>query len=58
MHDLNQSEIIAKLNEAADACIDAILEIRQNNRAQVKSLLGCALRAIYLVLRSLDKEEA
>lgn len=58
MHDLNQAEIIAKLNEAADACIDAIHEIQSNDRAQVKSLLGCALRAIDLVLRTLDKEEA
>lgn len=58
MHDLNQAEIIAKLNEAADACIDAIHEIRQKDFTQVKSLLGCALRAIDPVLRTLDKEEA
>lgn len=58
MYDLNEAEMIAKINEAADACIDAIHEIQQNDRAQVKSLLGCALRAIDPVLRTLDKEEA
>lgn len=58
MQNLNQAEIIAKLNEAADACIDAILEIRQNNRAQAKDLLACALAALAPVLLTLEKEES
>ena len=58
MYDLNQAEMIAKLNEAADACIDAILELRQNDHAQAKTLLDCALAAIDPVLLTLDKPEA
>lgn len=58
MYDLNQAEMIAKLNEAADACIDAILELRQNDHVQAKKLLDCALAAIDPVLLTLDKPEA
>ena len=58
MYDLNEAEMIAKINEAADACIDAILEIRQNNRAQAKELLACGLAALDPVLLTLEKEEA
>ena len=55
---LNQAEIVHKLNEAADACIDAILEIHKNNPAQAKDLIACALAALDPVLLTLDKEEA
>lgn len=57
MNQLNQAEIIQKLNQAAYACIDAIEEVRHKNNAQAKDLLSCALSAIDPVLLALEEEE-
>lgn len=54
MNQLNQAEIIQKLNEAADACIDAITEIERNDQAQALELLACAESALDLVLLELE----